>query len=109
MNKKLKQLLKKHVDTIKSMYPEVYIEIEMDGDEIFIGIDSLKISNEVKYETLLGDFYEEYYSKGFGNIFWGVDSTLTNDNLHLLEDFVKTPKKEKIIEYPITQKQFARR
>ena len=93
MNKKYKQILKKHVNIIKSVYPEVYIEIEMDGDEIFIGIDSQDISNEEKYETLISDFYEEYDTKGFANIFWGVDSSLDNDNLHLLEDHAKTSKK----------------
>jgi len=93
MNKKYKQLIKKHIDIIKSMYPEVYIEVEMDGDEIFISIDSLEISNEVEYEALINNFIEEYDRKGFANIFWGVNSSLTNDDLHLLKDYAKTSKK----------------
>ena len=91
MNKKYKQVLRKHVDIIKSVYPELYIAVIVDGDEIFISIDSQDISNEVKYEALICDFYEEYDSKGLGNIFWGVNSSLTSDNLHLLEDNVKAP------------------
>jgi len=90
MNKKYKQLIKKHVDTIKSVYPDVYIEVEMDGDEIFIGISSLEISEKMEYETLLDDFIKEYHRKGFVNIFWGVNSSLTGDDLHLLEDYAKT-------------------
>ena len=93
MNKKLKQLLTKHVDIIKSTYPEVYIEVEMDGDEIFIGIGSRDISKEDQYEALISDFIEEYYKKGFGNVIWAVNSSLTTDNLHLLEDYVQTSKK----------------
>jgi len=108
MNKKLKQLLKKHVDTIKSIY-EVYIEVKMVGDDILIGIDSLEISNREEYEDLIYTFIKEYHRRGFANIFWGVDSTLTKDELHLLEDDVKPLAKEKIVEYPITQKRFARR
>ena len=92
MNKKFKQVLKKHIDIIKSKYPVVYIEVEMDGNEIFIGISSLDISNEVEYKALLRGFIKEYHEKGLGNIFWGVDSSLTKDNLLLLEDDVKTPK-----------------
>jgi hypothetical protein len=86
MNKKYKKLIKKHVGIIKSRYPELYIEVEMDGDEIFISISSLEISNEVEYETLINDFIDGYDRKGFCNIFWGVDSSLTKDNLHLLEE-----------------------
>ena len=93
MNKKYKQVLKKHVDIMKSTYPELYIEVEEDGDEIFVSVDSLEISEEIGYETLICDFYEEYHKKGLGNIFWGVDCTLTKDDLHLLEDSVKTPQK----------------
>jgi len=96
MNKKYKQILKKHVDIIKSTYPELYIEVEEDWDEIFVSVDSLEISEEVKYEALIRDFYKEYYSKGIYNIFWGVDCTLTKDNLQLLEDYVKTSKKVKV-------------
>jgi len=92
MNKKYKQVLKKHVDIIKSVYPKLYIAAIIDGNEIFISIDSQDISNEEKYEALICDFYEEYDSKGLGNIFWGVNSSLTHDKLHLLEDEVKTPK-----------------
>ena len=93
MNKKYKQIIKKHVDTIKSMYPELYIEVEKDWNEIFISVSSLEISEEAEYEALICDFYEYYDNNGLGNIFWGVDSSLTKDNLHLLEDHAKTSKK----------------
>ena len=109
MNKKYKQTIKKHVNLIKSMYPELYIEVIKDWDEIFISIDSQDISNREEYVDLIYSFIKEYHRKGLANVFWGVNSSLTKDDLHLLEDDVKTPKKEKIIEYPITQKQFARR
>ena len=79
---------------MKSMYPEIYIAVRMDGDEIFISISSLEISNRKEYEDLLYNFIKEYHKKGFFNIFWGVKSSLTNDNLHLLEDSVKTPVKK---------------
>ena len=80
------------------MYPELYIEVEEDWDEIFVRISSLEISDEAKYEALICDFYEEYDRKILGNIFWGVDISLTNDNLHLLEDSIKNkiPKKENV-------------
>ena len=93
MNKKYKQLIKKHVDTIKSMYPEVYIEVIMIYDNILIGIGSQDISKEDQYEALINDFIEEYDNKGFCNIFWAVNSSITKDDLHLLEDYVKTSKK----------------
>ena len=96
MNKKLKRLIKKHVDTVKSMYPEVYIEVEEDGDEIFVCIDSLDISNEVEYEALIIGFIREYHSKGFGAIYWGVNSTLTCDNLVILEDMDKALETENL-------------
>ena len=94
MNKKLKELIKKHVNIIKNMYPGLYIAVEMDGDEIFICIDSLDISNEEKYEDLLHDFRKEYHRKGYGNIFWGVNATLICDNLEILEDFVEVSRNE---------------
>ena len=93
MNKKYKQLIKKHIDIIKSMYPELYIAVRMHGDEIFISISSLEISEEAEYETVIVDFIKEYDRKGYYNIFWGVNSSLTNDKLQLLEDSVKTSKK----------------
>jgi len=91
MNKKYKQLIKKHVDIIKSKYPELYIEVRMHWDEIFVSVSSLEISEEAEYEVLINDFIEENDNKGFYNIFWGVNSSLTHDKLHLLEDDVKTP------------------
>ena len=98
MNKKYKQVLKKHIDIIKSMYPELYVAVRMHGDEIFVRISSLEISDEAEYEALICDFYEEYDRKILGNIFWGVDLSLTKDDLHLLEDPIKVPKKENLKE-----------
>jgi len=92
MNKKYKQVLKKHVGIIKSTYPEVYVEVEEDWDEIFVRISSLEISDEAEYEGLIYTFIKEYHRKGLGNIFWGVDISLTKDNLHLIEDNVKIDK-----------------
>jgi hypothetical protein len=66
-------------------------------ENILMNIDSLEISDEVKYETLIRDFYEEYHRKGLGNICWGVNSSLTNDSLHLLEDDIKTVRTSKKI------------
>ena len=96
MNKKLKRLIKKHVDIVKSMYPEVYILVEIDGVEIFVSIDSHEISDEERYEFLMYDFIKEYESKGYLNIFWGVNENLTCDDLSLLEDFVEAPQKENL-------------
>ena len=96
MNKKLKQLIKKHVDIIKFTYPEVYIEIKMVGDDILFGIGSRDISKEDQYETLIDDFIEEYDREEFDNIFLAVNFSITKDDLHLLEDYVKTPKKVSI-------------
>jgi len=98
MNKQLKQILKKHVGIIKSTYPEIYIEVRMIYDDILIGISSFEISEEAEYEDLIYSFIKEYDKKGFFNIFWGVDISLTKDNLHLIEGVgdvkaVKTPKK----------------
>jgi len=94
MNKKIKQLLKKHVAIVKSMYPEIYIEVTMTYENILIGIDSLDISNEERYVDLLYTFAKEYERKGFADIYWGVNSSLTNDDLAMLEDSVKTPVKK---------------
>ena len=95
MNKKVKQLLKKHINIMKKMYPELYISVKMVGDDILVGIDSLDISNEEKYEDLMYDFIKEYHRKGYADIYWGVNDNLTCDNLSLLEDAVKTPEIEK--------------
>jgi len=91
MKKRYKQLIKKHVNIVKNMYPQLYIEIEEDWDEIFICIDSQAISNEVEYEAIIRNFIKEYHRKGYANIFWGVNSTLTCDKLDLLEDLDKIP------------------
>ena len=96
MNKKLKQLIKKHVDIVKSMYPELYIEVDMVFDDILVGIDSHEISEEERYEDLIYDFAKEYESKGYFNIHWGVSDKLPCDNLALIEDFVKTPVEENL-------------
>ena len=100
MKKRLKQMIKKHINIVKNMYPEVYIEIEEDGDEIFVCIDSQPISNEKKYENLMYDFIEEYESKGYFDVYWGVNSNLTCDNLSLLEDLVQAP----VVEIPKEKK-----
>ena len=94
MTKKVKQLLKKHIKIVKSMYPELYIEVDMVLDDILVSINSLDISNEEKYEDLMYDFIKEYDSKGYFEICWGVNDNLTCDNLSLLEDVVNTPEIE---------------
>ena len=96
MNKKYKQVLKKHINIIKSTYPELYIGVKMIYDDILVNINSLEISDSEEYEDLIYNFTKEYEKKGIFNIFWGVNISLTNDNLHLLEDEVKTPKKIKV-------------
>ena len=98
MTKKVKQLLKKHVNMVKSMYPELFIKVEMIGEDILIGINSQAISNETKYEALILSFFREYHRKGYADIFWGVASYLTCDKLDLLEDFDKIPVTENIKE-----------
>ena len=94
MNKRLKQMIKKHIKIVKSMYPELYISVRMVGDDILVSIDSLDISNEEKYEDLMYDFIKEYDSKGYFDVCWGVNDNLTCDNLSLLEDVVKIPETE---------------
>jgi hypothetical protein len=94
MNKKVKKLLKKHVNIVKKMYPELYIKVIEIGDDTLVSIDSLDIADEEKYEDLVYDFIKEYDRKGYGNIFWGVDSSLTCDNLVLLEDVEQIPRNE---------------
>jgi len=96
MKKRLKQMIKKHINIVKSMYPELYFAVIMIGDDILVDIDSLDISNEEKYEDLMYEFIKEYDSKGYYYVYWGVDPTLTCDNLSLLEDFEQMPMKEKI-------------
>ena len=95
MTKKVKQLLKKHINIVKKMYPELYFEVDMIGEDILVGINSLEISDEERYEDLIYDFSKEYESKGYFDIYWGVNSNLTCDNLSLLEDVVKIPEIEK--------------
>jgi len=94
MNKKIKQLLKKHINIVKSMYPELYIEVEMVLDDILVSINSLEIYNGERFADLLCNFIDEYDSKGYFDIYWGVNSSLTGENLELLEDIVEVPKKE---------------
>ena len=85
MNQKLKQTLKNQTDIIKDMFPDVYIEVKMHGDEIFICIDSQEISNKKEYESLIVSFIKENDRNGFLEVFWGVNSSLTKDDLMLLE------------------------
>ena len=98
MTKKVKQLIKKQVNLVKKMYPALYIEVKMVGDNILVGINSLETSNEVEYEALILSFIREYHKRGYFEIFWGVASYLTCDKLDLLEDFDKIPAAESIKE-----------
>ena len=91
MKKRLKQMIKRHIKIVKSMYPELYFAVLMIGDDVLVDINSLKISNEKKYKDLMYDFIEEYESKGYFDVYWGVDPALTCDNLSLLEDLVEAP------------------
>jgi len=91
MTKKVKQLIKKHVNIVKNKYPQLYIEVDMVGEDILVGINSLAISNEVEYEALILSFIREYDEKGYFDIYWGVSSYLTCDNLTLLEDLDEAP------------------
>ena len=95
MKRRQKQLIEKHIKIIKNKYPELFIKVIEVGDDILVSIDSLEISNEVEYETLICGFIKEYDKKGYFDVFWGVDTTLTCDNLSLLEDAVKIPEAEK--------------
>jgi len=94
MTKKVKQLLKKHVNIVKKMYPELYIAVKIVGDDILVSIDSLDISNEERYKDLMYDFTKEYDRRGYFDLYWGVRSSLTCDELSLLEDSDKIPEKE---------------
>ena len=94
MTKKVKQLLKKHINIVKKMYPELYIEVDTEGDDILVSVDSWDIADEAEYEALIVTFIREYHKKGYFNICWGVDDNLTCDNLSLLEDVVNTPEIE---------------
>ena len=91
MNKRIKQLIKKHINIVKKMYPKLFIDVKMIGENILVGIDSQAISNEVEYEALILEFIKEYDRKGYCDIYWGVSSYLTCDNLTLLEDLVEAP------------------
>ena len=84
-------MIKKHIKIVKSMYPELYIEVDMVINDILVGINSLDIYDEEKFEDLMDKFSDEYESKGYFNIYWGVNSSLTCDNLTLLEDLVEAP------------------
>jgi len=94
MNRKLKEMIKNHIITVKSLYPEVYIEVDMHYDEIFIRIDSQDISNEEEYEKLMLEFMDEYDNLGFYGVYWGVNSSLKSDNLMMFKNLIKVPKKE---------------
>ena len=91
MKKRLKQMIKKHINIVKSMYPELYFAVIMIGDDILVDINSLEISNEEKYEDLMNDFLDEYENKGYYYVYWGVNDNITCDNLSLLEDSVEAP------------------
>ncbi|MCL1864758.1 MAG: hypothetical protein FWF73_02990 [Spirochaetes bacterium] len=95
MTKKVKQLLKKHVNIVKKMYPELYIEVDMIGGDILVSVDdSQDISKEAEYKAVILNFIKEYHRRGYFDIYWGVDSNLTCDDLSLLEDSDKIPGKE---------------
>jgi len=93
MNRKLKEMIKNHITTVKYMYPEVYIEVRMVYDDILIGINSHEISDQEEYIDLIYNFTKEYESHGFYNVFWGVNSSLTGDNLMMFKNLIKVPKK----------------
>ena len=104
MNKKVKQLLKKHVNIVKKMYPELYIKVIEIGDNTLVSVDSLDTADEEKYENLIYDFIKEYDRRGYCDIYWGVDSNLTCDNLVLLEDVDKIimneiPQEKKVVNF----------
>jgi len=92
MYKKYKQILKKHIKTIKSIYPELYVEVRMINDDIVVHINSFEIYDSEEYDDLIYNFTKEYEKKGIFNIYWGINISLTKDNLLLLEDDVRTPK-----------------
>jgi len=94
MNRKLKEMIKNHIITVKTMYPELYIEVDRHGDDILIGISSQDISNEKEYEKLMLEFMDEYDNLGFYDVYWGVNSSLKSDNLMMFKNLIKVPKKE---------------
>jgi hypothetical protein len=94
MKRELKQLLKKHIEIVKQLYPEVYISVKMVGDDILVSIDSWEISDTEEYIDLMYDFDKECESKGIFNIWWGVLSSINADNLTLLGNLNKKSKKE---------------
>ena len=80
MKKRLKQLIKKHVNEIKSIYPEVYIEVDMVMDDILVDIGFKGISDEEKYEDLIDKLNREYDDKGYDYVYWGDNDNLTRKN-----------------------------
>jgi hypothetical protein len=85
-------------------------------DNILIGINSHEIFRGKKFMELVYDFTNEYHSKGFADIYWGTNETLTQDNLEMLEDTVKPPikkvarkiEKESFKESPIQRRKAAK-
>ncbi|MCL1864928.1 MAG: hypothetical protein FWF73_03865, partial [Spirochaetes bacterium] len=59
------------------------------------------ISNEERYEAVILNFIKEYHRRGYFDIYWGVNDTLTCDELSLLEDSDKIPREENSKEYVI--------
>ncbi|MCL1865274.1 MAG: hypothetical protein FWF73_05625 [Spirochaetes bacterium] len=101
MTKKVKQQLKKHINIVKKLYPQLYIEVKMIGDNILVSIDSLDISNEAEYKAVILNFIKENDRRGYFDIYWGVNDTLTCDELSLLEDSDEIPRGENSKEYVI--------
>jgi hypothetical protein len=108
MNRRLKEIIKNHIAAVKDMYPEVYIEVRIIHDEIFICIDSLEISNEEKYIDLIYDFSEEYENHGFSHVIWGVCAPRTSDELMMFKNPIKVPKKENLKENKIKKVSLAK-
>ena len=57
MNRKLKEMIKNHITTVKSMYPELYIEVKMHYDDILICIDSQYPSKQAHLDYCKSPLY----------------------------------------------------
>ena len=83
--KDIKELLLKHVASIKELFPGTFIfmqEYNTDGYDYWAQVSNPQLFSISTFLTLLGNMYEEEHNAGV-NVCWGSCDELTEDDIRI--------------------------
>lgn len=84
LNQEIKNMLLADIYEAKYLFNDIPVKVVEHNDEIFVLTNSYDLSDNQDFQLLIYNFKQKYISKGVFDIFWGIDTSFTADELDLL-------------------------